>query len=102
MANENTCFHSDHSFGRCLVYGINLHPMGSVCLSQVSNPPSDVLVGMCFSAPECDLNKRVTCHRYKTSYDSNGNLISLRTSKNHGHYKGYSSIFDGNISDSFV
>eukprot|EP01035_Chromulina_nebulosa_P017682 gene17682-23272_t len=81
MANENTCFHSDHSFGRCLVYGINLHPMGSVCLSQVSNPPSDLLVGMCFSAPECDLNKRVTCHSRCTYWESQvGTTLTAPTS----------------------
>ena len=31
MANEHTCLHSDHSLGRCLVYGANIVPVGMVC-----------------------------------------------------------------------
>ena len=31
MANEHTCLHSDHSLGRCLIYGAHVVPVGMVC-----------------------------------------------------------------------
>ena len=36
MAHENTCHHSDHSIGRCLIYGAYADPVNSGCHSTAS------------------------------------------------------------------
>lgn len=84
MAHENTCHHSDHSVGRCLVYGAAAAPINVVCASSgpveeaprdVRHPPAvpleanvkHVMLGMCFMTPKCDPRLHTTCHRYKPS-----------------------------------
>jgi len=84
MAHENTCHHSDHSVGRCLVYGAAAAPVNVVCSStdSIDKAPRDVrfppavpletnvkhvMLGMCFMAPKCDPRLHTTCHRFKPS-----------------------------------
>jgi len=38
MAGENTCLHSDHSLGRCLMYGANVVPVGMACQRMYETP----------------------------------------------------------------
>jgi len=84
MASEHTCQHSDHSVGRCLVYGAFAAPINVVCNSTVplADMPHDVrfppavplekdaqntMLGMCFMLPACDVQLHTTCHRYRPS-----------------------------------
>lgn len=59
-------FLSDHSVGRCLLYGASAVPVGSVChsLAQRTQIPRGIWVGMCFMTPTCDPTEQITCHRY--------------------------------------
>jgi len=43
MAHEGTCHHSDHSIGRCLIYGAYADPVNSGCHSTApaGNPMRD-------------------------------------------------------------
>jgi hypothetical protein len=79
MSNEETCQHSDHAMGRCLLYGASGVPVGAVCQTQVPlesvprvNPITGetVVIGMCFMTPDCKLDSMITCHRYKPADDS--------------------------------
>lgn len=101
MANENTCQHSDHSLGRCLVYGARAIPMPVVCHQPGPASDSAGLTGMCFMAPACDVNQHFTCHRYEAGMDQ-GKLTARRTSRSKGHYKQYSSMMVGNASDTYL
>ena len=37
MAGEYTCMHSDHSLGRCLIYGAHATPLGMTCQRELVN-----------------------------------------------------------------
>ena len=112
---------SDHSLGRCLVYGAFASPIGIVCDSTDSVPtniiPKHISLGFCFMTPHCDLKKHITCHRYRPAkqqgiasggWNANANISQqlllepVRTSSKRGHYSKYSSTFDGKITDSFM
>ena len=43
MANEHTCLHSDHSLGRCLVYGANVVPVGMTCQREYQSPNMSIV-----------------------------------------------------------
>ncbi len=111
MANEHTCQHSDHSMGRCFIYGAGATPLMTACENQVSKGigqgqqmdtdkvklgSDDLLFGMCFTAPECDIDEHITCHRYSANET---NLKPMRTSTSKGYYKKFSSFYDGKIVD---
>lgn len=96
---------SDHSMTQCLVYAAYAKPLGSVCHSLVdlsSNKMEDMLLGMCFMAPKCDLTKHVTCHRYMPQMRYDGSLEAVPITRNKGYFKVYSSMFDGNKSDTYM
>lgn len=111
-------FCSDHSMTRCMVYGANAIPMGSICHSTADNPPNNLLLGMCFMAPVCNTSQHVTCHRYKPKYVANNHNVEAYTTsadmkssimfeavpilRNRGYYRLYSSMFDGNKSDTYM
>lgn len=50
---------------------------------------------------QCDIHKHVTCHRYKAAREGD-RLVAAPISKDRGHYKVYSSMFDGNKSDTYI
>lgn len=103
LANDNTCLHSDHSIGRCFIYGAGASPLITACenkspnvtqammKSGISFHDNHLFFGMCFMAPQCKLDQHVTCHRYQATV----NLEAVRTSESSGHYKRFSSIYDG-------
>jgi len=131
MSNEGTCQHSDHSMGRCLLYGASGVPVGSLCETKVplqavpttnKETGETLMIGMCFMAPECDLNAMITCHRYKpdpaagskgdtkalaAATSKGGKLLALYLAGkpkklhpvNKGHYKVYSSFWNGTHGD---
>lgn len=110
MANEHTCQHSDHSMGRCFLYGAAAIPYSSYCRYQNAAP---VISGMCFTAPKCNLSEQITCHRYQslvvpiTAGKGSSTVIgeemtAVKLSKNKNHYRYYSSLLNGSVSDSFL
>jgi len=129
MANEHTCQHSDHSIGRCLVYGAFASPISVICNSSVplETAPKDLKIGLCFMATDCSPHMHITCHRYKPGGRGTGGAsldqvkalaatkggggidlslllmaTPIRISREKSHYKVFSSAFDGNTSDNFV
>jgi len=114
MANEHACHHSDHSFGRCMLYGAFATPIGSSCHStgtKASVIANHIKIGLCFMTPVCDIHEQVTCHRYRATLTSpsvnEGNqqqkiLLPIRNTHIKGYFRMYSSIFDGNSSDSYA
>ena len=105
LAGENTCLHSDHSVGRCLFYAAQAYPVGVGC-QQLSPRASshldgdDLLLGLCFMTPVCDLSQHVTCHRY-AQHGAAGVPQPIRTSANRNYYKNYSSFFNGFVTDTY-
>ncbi len=94
--------------------------MGVACHSSVplENLPSDdnaqstlpsvakVKVGMCFMASTCNTSEQITCHRYRAAVperQSDGSILHMpiRNSQKNGYYRGYSSIFNGSVTDTF-
>lgn len=61
----------------------------------------DLRLGMCFMAKQCDIHKHVTCHRYKAELVSN-ELQVIPISQDRGHYKVYSSMYDGVKADTYL
>jgi len=112
MANENTCHHSDHSMGRCLIYGAYADPVNSGCHSTA--PPNSLMrdrdyldphdktgvkIGLCFMTPTCNLSEQITCHRYKHDVRTSVGQV-VRVSTRISHYKVYSSMYNGSFTDS--
>jgi hypothetical protein len=96
---------SDHSIGRCMIYGARASAVGAVCHSFDTSdklPPNQVRLGFCFSTPECDISTHVTCHRYKASLNQNNVLQAVRLPEYEKTRFKYSSGFDGNITDSYL
>jgi len=61
--------------------------------------------------PTCDIREQVTCHRYRatltTQTTQEGNkqqqvLLPVRNTHIKGYFRMYSSVFDGNSSDSYA
>ena len=108
MANEGTCQHSDHSMGRCLFYGAGIIPMGAVCHSSVplQKVPSDIHIGLCFMAKECDENMHLTCHRYEPVRLNSNHTPIMYAQKLHpnkrGFYKSFSSGWNGQKTDTYI
>lgn len=91
------------------MYGARAKPIPVICHDKTNGDVSRhsmavPLLGMCFMTPSCDLKKQVTCHRYEGRYDERQNMfVPYKTARHHkGTYKHYSSIFFGNMTDSFV
>ena len=111
--------------------------MGVTCHSLVPETavPSSLMIGMCFTAPHCNVSEQITCHRYRAaaatavtaataqaSSSTRPRLPSVdggemgkpaatelvlliepvRTKREKGYYKVYSSMFDGNSSDTYM
>lgn len=135
MSHENTCHHSDHAIGRCLVYGVFADPVNSGCHSTAppGNPLRDpfdladrqgVKVGLCFTAPVCNVSEQITCHRYKPKVTVTKGpplpinplnpliqdrqkaikvtIQPVKISLKPSHYKVFSSIFNGSFTDSHM
>jgi hypothetical protein len=66
MAERGTCYHSDHSITRCLVYAIYADTMTAGCkgIHVSSSNGSQALISMCYDATDCDLSKALICHRH--------------------------------------
>lgn len=66
MAQSGTCYHSDHSFSRCLAHGVYADTVPIRCdgtnisLSSGSN----YTFGMCWWRHVCDPSYTITCHRH--------------------------------------
>ena len=115
----STCMRSDHSVGRCLLYGAWTTPVSVVCHSSappsVPTPPH-VRTGFCFSVPFCNISEHITCHRYKSvastsmrptttadASDLDTTIFQVvRLPKYEKSKFKYSSGFDGNITDSYL
>eukprot|EP01032_Pedospumella_encystans_P022406 gene22406-25383_t len=94
MASPDTCMHSDHSLGRCVIHGARAKPVNLICRSLVpiEQVPASVHVGMCFAASQCNVYEQITCHRFRTGRVSkNGVITPTRTSRNRSHYRLFSS-----------
>ena len=103
MANENTCYHSDHSLSRCLIYGGGIYPVGIGCHSEAKEVPVDFLYGLCFMAKDCELHRHVTCHRYVPDKTGGNDVSPVRIkASNKAMYKVYSSVFNGTLTDTFM
>jgi hypothetical protein len=71
MAQEHTCYHSDHSLSRCFIHGTNSWPVGLGCEGwNVGKDGKGARLGMCFGSHTCELDSRLTCHRWKPSKDN--------------------------------
>jgi hypothetical protein len=66
MAERGSCYHSDHSITRCLVYAIYADTMTAGCngIHISSSNGSQALISMCYDATDCDLSKALICHRH--------------------------------------
>ena len=75
MAEEHSCYHSDHALTRCIVHGIYATPLDQWCggnapLSppELPVPPSDKggpAIGMCMQVDEkCLPDVHLTCHHW--------------------------------------
>ena len=62
MAQEHTCYHSDHSMSRCLLHGSHGYPVGINCGG--SDIGMDLVVGMCMDPGDSCGAAQLTCHRY--------------------------------------
>ena len=89
--------------GRCFIYGAGAIPLGTACQNQNPNVTisnrnnikfrgSHLFFGMCFMAPKCNVEEHITCHRYQATTNISK---PVRTSKSAGHYKRFSSIYNG-------
>lgn len=120
MANEHTCQHSDHSLGRCLLYAAQALPINAVCIDRNQYPQLqlpqalpfwskgvyethgmvDGVSGMCFTAPFCDAQQHLTCHRYL--YNGTNDMWSAsqlfpNTNSKHGYYRRFTSERVGSV-----
>lgn len=43
MAGEHTCLHSDHSLGRCLVFGAQAVPVGMACIRKYEKATTSIM-----------------------------------------------------------
>ncbi len=68
MAQEHTCYHSDHSISRCLIHGSNAYPLSIECGGSSMD---GVDVGMCMGLENCDTNVHLTCHRWEPTKKNN-------------------------------
>jgi hypothetical protein len=111
-------FSSDHSIARCLIHAAYATPVGVICRSKVE-VPKNLNTGFCFSTPNCEKYRDITCHRYVANYvypngtrplvseqiiisdkDSKGmDVEPFRMTGKRGHYKRHSSFYDGKIVD---
>jgi len=67
MAQEHTCYHSDHSMSRCLLHGSHGYPVGLDCGgSDIGN---ELIVGMCMDPGDTCGPVQLTCHRYYARQD---------------------------------
>jgi hypothetical protein len=67
MAQEHTCYHSDHSMSRCLLHGSHGYPVSIICGgSDIGN---NLLVGMCMDPGDSCGPVQLTCHRYYARQD---------------------------------
>lgn len=67
MAQEHTCYHSDHSMSRCLLHGSHGYPVSIFCGgSDIGN---NLLVGMCMDPGDSCGPVQLTCHRYYARQD---------------------------------
>lgn len=100
---------SDHSLGRCILYGVGASPKNIGChmellpsLNQSAVQQPDLL-GMCFMTPQCDLTEQITCHRYvaakRVGADGKVGVIAERIGTG-ANYRMYSSIYNGQFVDS--
>ena len=66
MAQSGTCYHSDHSFSRCLAHGIYAETVPIRCNGTDINPPngSKYQFGMCWWRYVCHPSYTITCHRH--------------------------------------
>ncbi len=99
-------FLSDHSIGRCLLYGVGASPVNVPChveananLGKINNGTIP-LVGMCFMTPKCDLEEQLTCHRYKATAIGNDVVPERISTTGSNNYRLYSSVFNGEVIDS--
>jgi hypothetical protein len=75
--------------------------MGAVCHSsvQLQKVPSDIQIGLCFMAKECDENMHLTCHRYEPVRLNSNHTPIMYAQKLHpnkrGFYKSFSSGWNG-------
>jgi hypothetical protein len=63
MAQEHTCYHSDHSLSRCFIHGAYAYPLDAECGG--STFPSGLFMGMCMGVGECQTKTLLTCHRWR-------------------------------------
>lgn len=96
--------YSDHSLGRCVLHAARAKPVPSACRSLVpaAQVPPNLHIGMCFAVSACNVTEQVTCHRYKTGWTGPGGerpVDPVRTTQRKGYYRHYSSVFDGNKTD---
>jgi hypothetical protein len=68
MAQEHTCFHSDHSMSRCLIHGVYAAPWDVECGS--TSIAEDLRFAMCMGTDNCDSSVVLTCHRYRPHRDN--------------------------------
>jgi hypothetical protein len=93
-----------------MLYAAYATPIGAVCHSTVNKVfiPKNIKVGMCFMSPNCEIDEQVTCHRYKAANEIEAQGIEnkihkpIRNININGYYRVYSSMFDGNISDTYM
>ena len=67
MADEGTCYHSDHSVTRCLAYAIYAEPQSMGCFRPAkiyAEGNGKYKMSMCYGGEKCDLEYALTCHRY--------------------------------------
>lgn len=87
-----------------MIHGARAVAVASACHSLVpaDRVPPSVHIGMCFAQPACNVSEQVTCHRYKTGWVAPGGgkpVEPVRTTHRRGYYRHYSSVFDGNTTD---
>ena len=97
-----------------MLYGAYAIPVGVTCHSTVRKEviPKDVKIGMCFMLPDCNINEQITCHRYKYTKELYSSIDTdhshhlthnpIRNINIKGYYRVYSSMFDGNKSDTYM
>lgn len=86
MADEGTCYHSDHSVTRCLAYAIYAEPLSLGCFRPAklyAEGKGKFKMSMCYGGEKCDLAFALTCHRYvATPFNSTYIPISLLNNSN--------------------
>lgn len=87
MAEEHTCYHSDHSLSRCLVHGVYATPLDIQCYGVQLKP--NLMVGMCMGIDECvlDSNVLLTCHRWMPSSTNISVPVALKWNDSNSKYE---------------